>query len=75
MEDKDLAENEESLKNWDMSIQTDMDLVEIEELVMLQNKMLNLEKKLEEAKISLSNIKHDESEVIFYTGFPLFKHW
>ena len=46
---------------------------------MLRSKVLNLEKKLEEAenkleeaKFTLSNIKDDDSKVAFYTGFPSF---
>ena len=72
MEGEDLDEHEESLMKRDVSTHTDMDLIEMEELVMLQNKVLNLEKKLEEAKFSLSNIKDEESKVIFYSGFPSF---
>ena len=46
---------------------------------MLRRKVLNLEKKLEEAenklegaKFTLSNIKDDDSKVTLYTGFPCF---
>ena len=72
MEDEDLGENEESLMKRDMSTQTDMDLVKIEELVIFRNKVLSSEKKQEEVNFSLSNIKDYESKVTFYTGFAVF---
>ena len=53
-----------------MSTQTDMNLIEIEELVILQNKVLNLEN--EEAKFRLSKITDDDSKVTLYTGYPSF---
>ena len=46
MEGKDLGEDEESQMKWDMSTQTDMNLVQTKELVMLRNIAFNLEKKL-----------------------------
>ena len=46
MEDKALGADEESPIKRDMSTQTDMNLMEIEELVILQDKVLNLENKM-----------------------------
>ena len=52
-----------------MSTQTDMNLVELEELVVFLNKVLNIEK-LKQTKFSLSNIKDINSKITLYTGFP-----
>ena len=75
MEHDEAANQEES--NRDASTQTEMNVAE--ELEMLQTKVLNLEKKLEEAenkfgeaKFKLINMKDDDSKVAFYTGFPSF---
>ena len=68
----DVDEDEERQMKRDVSTQTDIDTNEMEELVSLRNKVESLERKLEEAKFRLSNIKDDDSKVTFYTGFPSF---
>ena len=67
----------------DASTQTEMDLAD---LAMTESKVLNLEeklnetekklreveKKLQKSKFSLNNIKNNDTQVTFFTGFPSF---
>ena len=64
----DLDSDGDSKVTRDVSAQTDMK--EVEEVTILRQKFVDLERKLEETKFRLSNIKNDENMVTFYTGFP-----
>ena len=64
----DLDSDEGSEVTRDASAQTDMK--EVEEVIIRRQKVVDLERKLEETKFRLSNIKNDENMVTFYTGFP-----
>ena len=48
---KDVDEDELSKMKWDVSTQTDFNMNQVEELVNLHDKVVNLEKKLEEVSL------------------------
>ena len=57
----DLDSDEDSKVTRDASAQTDMK--EVEEVIILRQKVVDLERKLEETKFRLSNIKSDENNI------------